>query len=292
MSKNTEVATVDAASAPTKKGGVAIVSQAESYPFLTTSPAEVAATIAENFGGEPLSLGLITKIKFPTGGNTRFSIPNPLGGDEPEELAEIRGVIMFHLNTRTYWEGVYGEGEAKAPDCHSDDGVVGIGMYGVDNAGPDSANPSGLCKDCPVGAFTKDATGKSVPPACKSRKPLFIVPEGSLTPILLTLPPTSLTAFTTYIKALSERNIRVTEVVTTIRLKKELNTKMAFARTTFKAEAILPANEAAMSKAYARQLKDWLAPRDDEPQSSNLLEAPAQSNESSAEPVAQTVDAF
>lgn len=257
-----------------KKAGYPVVSVASEYPILSTSEAELKETMAELFGGEALSANLFDRIKFPTGGNTRFIIPDALNNDNDQEIETLEGVIVTHQTVRTYWAAAYGTTENSAPDCHSDDGRVGQGMYGIDAENPD-ANPGGMCSTCPMAQWV-ETDGKKTPPACKLKHVLYIMRPGAMTPTILTLPPTSLKNWQPFVKALFGRQIRLSEAVIKIGLKREGNTKMAFARATFGLVSILPAAEAARMRQYGEDLRHWLSPEDndDEIGTERQIEAP------------------
>ena len=96
-------------------------------------------------------------------------------------------------------------GGSNAPDCGSFDGVTGHG------------NPGGSCKDCPMNKFGS-GTGQSK--ACKNRRMLYIIQEGELFPITMSLPTGSLKAFTDFVKRQMTRGRALNQIVTKITLKK------------------------------------------------------------------------
>lgn len=86
------------------------------------------------------------------------------GNDHPYD--EVEAVFINGKNSRTYYASDYDARKVKAegaspPDCKSNDGVYGQGMYGPGSEG----NPSGKCDACPMSKWSgqgRDAT----PPPC------------------------------------------------------------------------------------------------------------------------------
>ena len=77
------------------------------------------------------------------------------------------------------------------------------------------------CASCPYNQF---GSGKGNSKACKNTHRVYLLRENEPLPILLTLPPTSLRAFKDYLaKRLIMKGKRSTDVLTTIKLKREKN---------------------------------------------------------------------
>lgn len=172
-------------------------------------PEGIAQSLAEEFDG----LGTISfdRVKIPSGGGLAFELPGE-DEDNPVSSQEIVGIIVYDHPVNAYWRDKYAGGN-EAPDCSSSDGKEGIEREtGCINE----------CSACPWNQFGSDGAGK----ACKNMRRLYIVQEGEVMPLLLTLPPTSLRYFKDYkwnkIFAKAKRIDRRTfDVVTRITLKKE-----------------------------------------------------------------------
>jgi len=111
---------------------------------------------------------------------------DPLGNAHEE----IRGVVVFKQKTRGFWDRT--NKEDKVPLCSSYDGVVGMMRTG--NGDEKTARP---CTNCPNNqwgsASTSDEERKGK--ACKEMRRAFIIPTGQFVPIMISLPPTSLSAW-------------------------------------------------------------------------------------------------
>ncbi len=94
---------------------------------------------------------------------------------------ELDVVVVFSHKARGYWE----EGN-KVPVCSSLDGKHGTG------------NPGGACIACPLNQFESDPKGGRGK-ACKEMRRLYFVSDEDVLPQLLTLPPTSITAWDEYV---------------------------------------------------------------------------------------------
>lgn len=98
-----------------------------------------------------------------------------------ELIKELEVVVVFGHKARGLWE----EGN-KVPVCSSLDGKTGQG------------NPGRNCLACIFNKFGSDPKG-SQGKACKEMRRLYAVRENDVLPVLLTLPPTSITAWDEYV---------------------------------------------------------------------------------------------
>lgn len=185
------------------------------------------------------------RVKLPAGGGTAFEIPSA-ESDESEMAKDITGVIVYNHPAYAYYHDKYTGGN-NPPDCGSFDGVTGIG------------NPGGNCATCP---YNKFGSGDGQSKLCKNKRMLYILREGELFPITLSLPTGSLKSFTNYVKSQLSRGRKLNQVVTKIALKKATNASgIAFSQAVFSFERMLTAEErnavAGVSetvKAYAANL--------------------------------------
>lgn len=115
---------------------------------------------------------------------------------------EITGIVIFHHKARGYWEE---EGQ-QVPICSSMDGKTGIDENGQERP----------CMGCSKNIFGsgKDGHGK----ACKEMRWIYILQEGEIIPSRISLPPTSLGKFDTFVTALAQKKIAPIQKIVTLRL--------------------------------------------------------------------------
>lgn len=195
---------------------------------------DMAAAYAEEMEGLSFSYD---RAKIPSGGGLTFEIGED---DDIDVTKEIVGIIVDHHPVNAYWGSVYGGGN-QPPDCSSMDGKQGT-IYGD-------------CKTCQYNQWGSDvATGGKL---CKNQHRIYILREGASLPILLTLPPTSLKAFGSYLsKRILERSKLPRHVLTKIGLKKVANNAgIAYSEVTFTRGDDLPDDLRPEMDAYCASLK-------------------------------------
>lgn len=200
----------------------------------------MAAAMSDELDGLPLTF---PRVRIPSGGGLTFEIP----GDDPENPdteREIVGVIVDHHPVNVYWSDKYA-GLNNPPDCSSMDGKIGITIEGVRKA----------CNSCPLNNWgtAEDGRGK----ACKNMRRIYILREGEVLPLLLTLPPTSLKPFADYMgPRVVAKNLRSFEVVTRISLKKVQNANgINYSQAVFSLVGKLSPEQAKAMAEYSKQLK-------------------------------------
>ena len=142
----------------------------------------LAGAMASEMNGMDVSFDRVT---IPAAGGTTFELPGELPG-ETDAAKEFTGVILYHHPLFAYYRERFTGGN-NAPDCGSYDGVTGAG------------NPGGVCAQCPLNQF---GSGENGGKACKNKRRIYILREGELIPILLTLPTGSMKEFAVYVKRL------------------------------------------------------------------------------------------
>lgn len=195
-----------------------LAKQQTNFNLLTLTQSISSDVIDEELDG----LGSIPfdKAKIPSGGNLSFDLP----GDSDEETistTEIEGVILYHHPINSYWPDKYNGGN-EPPQCSSFDGKTGIDI---------STGEVKQCSECPHNMYGSEGQGK----ACKNIHRCYILREGNPVPLLLALPPTSLSFLRNYIaKKLLFKGLRSYEVVTKITLKAEKNSSgIKYSRAAF-----------------------------------------------------------
>ena len=154
----------------------------------------------------------IPKVKIPSGGITQFEVPGD-DPDSPDMVKELVGVIVHKHPLNMYYQTKFAGGNER-PDCVAVDGKHGVGA------------PGGLCNECPMNAFGsgKDDNGNPTRgKACNNRHNLFILRDGEIVPLKLSIPSTGLKALSTHIQGLVMKGKRSNAVLTRITLKKEKN---------------------------------------------------------------------
>lgn len=169
---------------------------------------EVKDIVEANLAGQEVSEFSLRRVGVPAGGATRWEIDDGLGNTESVE--ELSGIIVVKRNTRAYWEGEFTGGN-EPPQCSSRDSVVGVG------------DPGGECRTCQFAQFGSAKDGKGRAQACKQMAQWFLLTEGDLLPMVVTLPPGSLKAAGDYLIALSSAVLRFDQVVTSLSLEKTKN---------------------------------------------------------------------
>ena len=113
-------------------------------------------------------------------------------------VKDITGVILYNHPAYAYYASAFAGGHA-APDCSSIDGVTGVGM------------PGGDCRTCP---YNKFGSGDGQSKLCKNKRMLYILREGELFPVALSLPTGSLKTFTNYVKRQLTKGRKISQIVT------------------------------------------------------------------------------
>ncbi len=178
-------------------------------------------------------------IRIPIGGATLFEMP----GEDPEEtlpVKEFTAVILHHHPMRAFYEAEY-TGGSNPPDCGSFDGILGSGT------------PGGECDRCPLNAFGSGANGAK---ACKEKRRLFLLREGDMFPVLLTLPTGSLKEFSRYLMRILPRYAKSNAVLTRFSLAKAFSkTGIAYSKVQFRLERVLTEKEAATISPLVMEVK-------------------------------------
>lgn len=183
------------------------------------------------------------RVKLPTGGGIAFEIPFS-DGEDSEMAKDITGVIVYNHPAFAYYRDKYNGGN-NPPDCGSFDGVTGIG------------NPGGSCANCP---YNKFGSGDGQSKLCKNKRMLYILREGELFPITLSLPTGSLKSFTNYVKSQLSRGRKLNQVVTKITLKKATNSSgIAFSQAVFGFVRMLTAEERTAVAGVTEKTRNYAA---------------------------------
>lgn len=182
-------------------------------------------------------------VKIPSGGGLAFELSGD-DPDNPETVQTLTGVIVHHHPVNVYWERDF-DGAGGLPDCSSPDGHHGFNAK------------TGEVLDCASCPYNQFGSGRGNSKACKNTHRVYLLRENEPLPILLTLPPTSLRAFKDYLaKRLIMKGKRSTDVITSIKLKKEKNADgITYSACTFSKAGDLTSDQIAAVKPVAAWVK-------------------------------------
>ncbi len=209
---------------------------------LRMSASELKELVSENLGSDKLGAGDIKRVKIPGAGATSWEI-NTLRGDE--SVKELDGIILRITEQRGYWADEY-SGANDPPDCQSKDMVTGI-------PSEDSGLPGGSCDACPLNQWGSSPKGEGK--ACKETRQIFLLRPGSILPLVINVPPTSLRPLKQYRLSVFDAGLKLTGVVTRLSLEKvQPEGVPAYAKLVLRAGDFLDDDAHARIKAYADML--------------------------------------
>lgn len=230
------------------------ITKAQNKGFLALADTDFGGMMAEELDGLDLSF---ERIKIPSAGSTVFEIPGEDG--EPDSVKEFSAVILCHHPLYCYYKTKYTGGN-NPPDCGSFDGITGIG------------DPGGDCKRCPLNQFD---TGENGSKACKNRRRIFVLREGELFPLLLSLPTGSLKELTKYLKRLLSKGKKSNAFVTRFSLKKATSSSgVVYSQAQFSIDRPLSVEEYALIEKLSEQVKAYsrnIAFEEDDPTVGDIM---------------------
>ena len=192
----------------------------------------------------------LPRVKFPTSGNNTFVVPTP-DGEESEKT--IRGIVLHHTPSRAYWPGEFAG--AEPPVCSSVDGKVG--RPGEDADFFDEKLDYMDCRDCPKAQWGSGGNGGQ---DCKALWRIWMLREGEMLPIQITLPPTSRNAWKIYMSQLITRGNPYFKVVTEVSLETTKNKKgIDYSKATFKKVGDLDEDAVAGVRKYRELIKPMVS---------------------------------
>lgn len=201
-----------------------------------------SAELADDMDGLQLSF---QRAKIPGGGVLQFELP----GEDPENpdyVQTLEGVILFNHSANSYWPAGSEYDDNTPPQCQSVDGKVGYG------------DPGGICEACDYNKFGSDPNGGGK--ACKNMRVLYLLRSGEMMPIQLSLPPTSIRPFTTFVNsAFLLRGRRVCSGLVQIGLRKGASNGFTYSVATFKKLRDFEGEELAQVCAYADSFRDQIS---------------------------------
>lgn len=225
----------------TKMNQLAVIDHSNLLPIVPS--AENLAAIREELSDmDRVPYG---RIKIAAGGVNIFQVFEP-GEEEAAPAQTVEGVIMLSHKSNGLWSKPFGSGDSKMPDCSSVDGVYGT----VTETGECVE-----CASCPYNAFGSAKGGEGRGKACKNMRRLYIMRRGDIFPMVLTLPPTALSAYDSYRTKVMLGRKKMANVMTRISLKSAANKDGAsYSTPIFEAVGVLDGVEAAAMRAYSDAL--------------------------------------
>lgn len=222
------------------------------FPVLHSQGGEgsVAQIIEDNFGDEGFSPSDLDRLKVPSGGGQAWDIPD----EDPQRFVE--GIIIHRQPTRSFWFAGRGEGgqEDTPPDCWSGDAKVGTGVFGPGS----QSNPTGECGECPMNVFGSSDRGSGNGKACKEQMQIFMLQEGSILPVQVSLPPTSLRGFRKYMTRLASKGKSYYSVVTRLGLEKVKGGGQEYSVVEPSKAADLDPAEALAARSFGETIRSYL----------------------------------
>lgn len=182
------------------------------------------------------------RIKIPAGGGISYEVP----GDDPsspDTVKEFKAVILYHHPIHSYYKDKF-TGGSNPPDCGSMDGKFGI------------TADTGECIECSQCAYAKFGSGENGGMACKQKRRVYILREGEILPLILTIPTGSLREFTKYVTRLLQKGKKTNSVVTKFTLQKVQNsTGITFSQVVCGVDRALNSDEQKNINMMSEQVK-------------------------------------
>lgn len=176
-----------------------------------STPAELVETLQETLGGRLRPYDL-QRIVWPSGKATTWEIPTVGGDTVPAK--EIVAVPILTTVSRQFWERKSVGADTTPPVCKSDDGE-----HGHPTERGRELGATGDCRTCPLAQWGPNNT----PPACKERRDLFILREGDMFPMVLSIPPSSLKVWKEYVRPLGLQGLPHWMAITRFKLQTATN---------------------------------------------------------------------
>lgn len=183
-------------------------------------------------------------IRIPAGGGKNFQVETE-DPDDPEELKEIQGVILFTHKMNAWWRTAFGTGSGnEPPTCASMDGKQGV-MY--------ETGVIQNCDTCPMNQFKDDGSGK----ACKNMRRIYILMSGRPVPYLLNVPPTSMKGITQTLRRIMGGNkVPYTSMIVSFRLQQATSrANIKYSQVTVQKVGELSPEQAKAVREIRTQLK-------------------------------------
>ena len=182
------------------------------------------------------------RVKIPAGGGLAYELPSE-DPENPDTEKEFSAVILYHHPINSYYKEKF-NGSNNPPDCASIDGKIGV------------ESETGECKDCKSCPLAKFGSGENGGMACKQKRRMYLIREGEMLPMIMTLPTGSLGEFTKYVTRLVTKGMKANHVVTKFTLKRAQNsTGINYSQVVCSVERVLSPEEKKNVAAMSEQVK-------------------------------------
>ena len=182
------------------------------------------------------------RVKIPAGGGLAYELPSE-DPESPDTEKEFSAVILYHHPINSYYKEKF-NGSNTPPDCASIDGKIGV------------ESETGECKDCKSCPLAKFGSGENGGMACKQKRRMYLIREGEMLPMIMTLPTGSLGEFTKYVTRLVTKGMKANHVVTKFTLKRAQNsTGINYSQVVCSVERVLSPEEKTNVAAMSEQVK-------------------------------------
>lgn len=206
------------------------IATVQAYAVMDVAPREIADMLLEASGGQRLSPFDLDVVKVPSGQGAPMWAVQSLDGEDA--VKSIEGIAILSRTVRSWWETSIDEsGGGSAPDCSSQDGVVGIGApkghpdftdenvdVRYDASGQEIRRGRFECARCPLAEFGSDARGRGQ--ACKQNLLVFMLRPESVIPMVIKVPPSSIKKMRNFILSMTGLGIKPFGAVISLGLKK------------------------------------------------------------------------
>uniref|UniRef100_A0A6M3K6J7 Uncharacterized protein n=1 Tax=viral metagenome TaxID=1070528 RepID=A0A6M3K6J7_9ZZZZ len=142
-----------------------------------------------------------------------------------EMVKEVHAVLIHAQRVNAWWEFSFEDtGGGEPPNCSSRNAVkpdIPAGETRYTEDGTEISPQSDDCSKCPKNMYGSSEKEGSNGKACKNMFRLFFATEGIFTPVLLTVPPTSLKAVSEYISKLQCQGLYYQQGICKLTLEKK-----------------------------------------------------------------------
>jgi hypothetical protein len=264
MSQSTEIANRDPGPAVPMMDRIRAVGVPEKLAstYLAVDPdSDVLEVVMENMGGdlEDLDFSKLPRMKFPTGGEVMFNVPDPTHPNGVVQEKRLTAIMVISQSRRAFWPTVNLTGDR--PTCFALDGRNGQGEYGKGSA----QNPSGKCNKCPMAQYGTRAQLEGAQPeaagqACKQTRLLYLLLPGKALPMQLAVPPASLKVIEAFLLQLASAGKPTPFYAIEVELSlQKVGSENPYAELQIATQRVLDPDEVAVTKIYHKALKEQLA---------------------------------
>lgn len=211
---------------------------------LLGNPEAAQLAISDNFAEGGINPNYLDRVSLPAGGATFWQVETVEGR---ESLAELTGIIIWRHTARRFWPER--DSNSEPPQCHSDDGQLGIG------------SPGGNCYTCPHNQWDSAGDGSKAK-ACTERRVLYLIRPSDVLPTVVDLSPSSIKGFEKYLVQLSSKGIPYFGAITAIGLTAEKGRQGNYSLATFRMVHRLSPAEADQMRSLSRTIADITARRE------------------------------